>query len=372
MGKNIVICCDGTSNEYSDDRTNVIKLYASLLHDPVQQMTFYHPGVGTMGPPGALTQFDTWWTTTLGLAAGYGLMNDIRDAYVFLSNTYEPDDDVFIFGFSRGAYTARCLAAVIHMYGLIRKGDDPLVPYATRMIQALSKAHKAGQTSDVFELAAGFKHTFSQECPIHFVGVWDTVSSVGWFLTPLRLPYTAENPGISIGRHAMAIDERRAFFPPNLWWPHDHDPTGPKDLKQVWFPGSHSDVGGGYPESESAQSKYALEWMLVEARKAGLHLDLMQANKILGRPASKYYVPPGVDQPLHESLTWKWWLTEWVPKPHYDRATKRQSLRANWGRRREIPPDALVHESAQLRGPAYLKRLPGDITIVPHPTLPNA
>lgn len=110
-----------------------------------------------------------------------------------------------------------------------------------------------------------------RECKPWFVGVFDTVSSVGWIENPVRLPYTADNPDIEYGRHAIAIDERRAFFRTNLWRRRGNPPaSGPRDLKQVWFPGVHSDVGGGYPESESGFSKIALKWMVDEAVAAGL------------------------------------------------------------------------------------------------------
>lgn len=362
MPRNVVVCCDGTSNQYSQDRTNVVKLFSALRNDPAQ-VTFYHPGVGTMGAPGSLTQFDSLWTTTFGLAFGYGLPNDIRDAYVFLMNNYEDGDRLFIFGFSRGAYTARALASVLHMYGLLRHGNEPLVPYAIQMMEAINKANEGSSKSkadEAFALAAGFKATFSRPCKPWFMGVWDTVSSVGWIGHPLALPYSANNPDIAIGRHAMAIDERRSFFPPNLWWPSPSPhPAGPKDLKQVWFPGVHCDVGGGYAESESGQAKYALEWMIVESREHGLLFDDQQVRKILGHAGSGY-AAPDYRAPLHESLTWKWWPAEFVPKKYYDRKTGKQSLRMNLFRRREIPDAPLVHESAYLRGPEYMKTLPVD------------
>ena len=108
------------------------------------------------------------------------------------------------------------------------------------------------------------------DCKPWFVGVWDTVSSVGWLENPLKLPYVTNNPDIQIGRHAIAIDERRAFFRNHLWRKADPPKAaGPVDLKQVWFPGCHSDVGGGHPEAESGLAKLTLEWMIAEAKPAG-------------------------------------------------------------------------------------------------------
>jgi uncharacterized protein (DUF2235 family) len=362
--KNIVICCDGTSNEYNYARTNVVGLYYTLVNDPARQVTFYHPGLGTMGPPGALTQFDKWRTRMLGLAFGRGIEDDIRDAYVFLMNNFEEGDRVFLFGFSRGAYTARSLAAAIYLYGLIRKGNDSLVSYAVRMIVELGKSH--ADRSGPLGLAAGFKETFSRTCKIAFVGVWDTVSSVGWFMNPMSLPNTADNPDIAVGRHAVAIDERRGFFRQNLW---QHSSSmaehGPLDVKQVWFPGSHSDVGGGYPIPETGLSQFALEWMLVEARAHGLLLDDKRVDQIMGKSQGPY-IRPSEKQDLHESLKGiLWWLAEFVPKKHFDAKTGKTGLRANLFRRRSIPKASLVHESAYLRGPSYAMFIPTDATREP-------
>jgi uncharacterized protein (DUF2235 family) len=102
MTKNIVICCDGTGNEFGDRNSNVIKLHKTLVRDAAQ-VTYYHPGVGTMGARNALTTIGRWWTRLIGLAFGYGVSDNIADAYQFLMRTFEPGDQVYVFGFSRGA-----------------------------------------------------------------------------------------------------------------------------------------------------------------------------------------------------------------------------------------------------------------------------
>jgi uncharacterized protein (DUF2235 family) len=260
-----------------------------------------------MEPPGALTRFTRTVTHVLGMAFGYGLEADIRDAYVFLMNNFENGDRVFLFGFSRDAYTARAVASLLHMYGLIPKGNEPLVPYAIRMLIAINninrkRGDRTAEESSYFKLARDFKSTFStRDCRPWFVGVWDTVSSVGWYENPLRLPYSADNPDIEIGRHAISIDERRAFFRTNLWIPRNPPPqSDPKDLKQVWFPGVHCDVGGGYPESESGLSKIALQWMLTEAISAGLLVDPRQMELMFGKSGGGY-APPDPNAVMHES-----------------------------------------------------------------------
>jgi uncharacterized protein (DUF2235 family) len=209
--KNIVLCSYGTANEFARDRTNVVKLFYALDHNSPQQFAYYHPGLGTMEPPGALTAFGKGITKLFGKAIGYGLESDVRDAYVFLMNNFEPGDRVFLFVFSRGAYTVRVVASLLHMYGLLPRGNEPLVPYAIRMMTVTG--------TERFELSNLFRDTFSISCKAWFVGVWDTVSSVGWVDHPLKVPFTANNPDIEIGRQAISIDEHRAFFRQNLWRP---------------------------------------------------------------------------------------------------------------------------------------------------------
>ena len=112
MARNIVICIDGTGNEFGANNSNVIKLYSVLKRDDASQIAFYHPGLGTMGAPNAVTKFQQWWTRTCGLAFGYGLSSALEDCYTYLMEQFEEDDTIFIFGFSRGAYLARALAAM--------------------------------------------------------------------------------------------------------------------------------------------------------------------------------------------------------------------------------------------------------------------
>lgn len=364
MPKNIVLCCDGTANEFARDRTNVVKLYSTLVHDSPAQVTYYHPGIGTMEPFGALSPITRKFTRLLGMAVGYGLENDLRDAYVFLMQFYEPGDSIYLFGFSRGAYTARAVASLLRMYGMIRKGNEALVPYAIRMLMGIQAAQDVrDKVQDYFSLASEFNRTMSCTKPrIRFVGVWDTVSSVGWVENPLHLPYETNNPDIEIGRHAISIDERRAFFRSHLWMAPKNPLSehGPRDVLQVWFPGVHCDVGGGYPEAESGVSKYALEWMLEEAKAAGLLTDPDKELEVLGRGGNAQYVAASPDAIMHESLKGAWDIAEFIPKRHWNWAKSKWEHRMNLFRRRTIPPGSWVHESAFLRAGNYALRLPGD------------
>src|SRR5258706_14355560 len=243
MPKNIVVCFD---NLYGMQSTNVIRLYHTLSHDLESQVTYYYPSLGAMGPPLPFGGAVKLVKRTLGLAFGLGLFEELRSAYKFLMQAYEQGDRLFFFGVGRGAYTARTLAGILHLSGLVRPGSEALIPYAIRIATKLD--------NETFEAAREFTKTFSRECPVYFVGVWETPAQFGWIFNPfpLRIPFSANNPGIQIGRQAIAIDERRALFQPSLWRPLAPPlPSGPRDLKQVWFRGVHSDVCGGEPALES-------------------------------------------------------------------------------------------------------------------------
>src|SRR5258708_7854269 len=305
MPKNIVVCCDGTGNQYGSANSNVVKLYWALSAQD-KQTAYYHPGVGTMGARNALSVVGKWWTKVRGLAFRYGFSDTNADVYSFLMNEFNPGDQIFLFGFSRGAYTASALCGLLHMCGLLTSGNEALIPYALRLYKSNDPCK--------FEIASGFRTTFSIPCTPYFLGLWDTVSSVGWILDPIHtkgghLPYTATLPDISVLRHAVSIDERRAFFRQNLI----REPVpASQNLKQVWFAGVHSDVGGSYAEAESGLSKIALRWMLCEAQSAGLLLDPKRVIDVLG--AAVPYVPPDPKGQLHKSLRGFWWLGEIWPK----------------------------------------------------------
>ena len=343
MPKNIVICCDGTGNEYGAANSNVVKLYWTLSAEE-KQIAYYHPGVGTMGARNALTAVGKWWTKVRGLAFGYGFSDNIADVYSFLMNEYETGDQIFIFGFSRGAYTARALCGLLHMCGLLTPGNEPLIPYALRLYKSNDPCK--------FEIASGFRSTFSVPCKPYFLGLWDTVSSVGWILDPVHtkgghLPYTAALPDVPIVRHAVSIDERRAFFRQHLV---HLAPNTNQNLKEVWFAGVHSDVGGGYAEAESGLSKIALRWMLCEAQSAGLEIDPQKVIDVLGGKSP--YGAPDPKGKLHKSLHGFWWLGEFWPKLYYYPVSQpgqptqwKRGITLNLGRTRVIPNGIDIHQS---------------------------
>jgi uncharacterized protein (DUF2235 family) len=199
-------------------------------------------------------------------------------------------------------------------------------------------------------VADAFKRTFSRECRPHFIGVWDTVTSVGWIYDAVRFAFTkaAGNPDLHIVRQAIAIDERRAFFRHNMFGPPDHPG---QDIAEVWFAGVHRDIGGSLPDAECALSQLTLRWMLGEAEYAGLRVDQGRKADILG--GTPPYVRPDPATPVqHPSITGWWYLAEILPK-----VMKRQDasgrwtrvIRPNLGRRRRIAEGALVHESVEQR-----------------------
>lgn len=327
MPKNIVLCCDGTGNEYGARMTNVVKFYSALVKDE-RQLAFYDPGVGTMPAPNVLSKISKRLTTWAGLAFGYGITQNIEDAYRYLMQTYEAGDEVFIVGFSRGAYTARAVAAMLFKVGLLFPGHGQLVPYAMKIFK---------YERDV-EIYKGFRRTFARRCPVRLLGLWDTVASLGWVYDPFSLQFTADNPAVRIVRHAVSIDERRMFYRQNLWGKgRDY-----QDIRQVWFAGVHGDVGGVYPADESGPARIALQWMIEQARTAGVEFDDRKLTRVLP-PGSVTVAAPR----LHQSLYGLWWLPEYLlPKPYKDPQDNfKTKLKFYRGARRYIGEGAVLHRS---------------------------
>ena len=386
--RNIVICCDGTGNEYCDANSNVVKLYHAL-EQSAQQVVYYHPGVGTMGAQQALTAAGKTWTKWLGLGFGFGFSENVADAYGFLMQNYQPGDQVFVFGFSRGAYTARALCGLLEMCGLLRPGNEGQIPYAMRLFKRQAGRFDAVRgVPNKFYIAKGFKSTFSLDCQPHFAGLWDTVSSVGWFLDLSGLkknsmPYTAKLDQVKVVRHAVSLDERRSFFRQNLVDEMLCPGDLPRDLKQIWFAGVHSDVGGSYPEAEAGLANITLRWMLKEAEAAGLKLVPGRKWALLG--GGVYHARARYTAMLHKSLHGFWWGTaEFWPKavkqlmsaPCVKPAVYRKLVRPNLFRPRVVPEGATIHESVLKRKAAVAEytapNLPVTYVIAPdHETDPE-
>ncbi len=298
--RNIVILCDGTGNEISQNISNVLKLYRCLRKTEKtqpRQLVFYDPGVGTLERPDPWHRLRQNFNAILGLATGYGLDDNVLAAYAFLVENYQDGDQIYLFGFSRGAYTVRVLAGLIHKVGLIAPqqvnlAGSGLIAYKQFSSDVAPQFHGNLHATDAgdedgplaaspFDNAAQFARITSSRWPtIKFVGVWDTVASVIvprpdrlYWPSLEELAFTLQNPSVQIFRQAISIDERRCMFRLKKW----DDPqtfahnrfndahSEPQDIKQVWFAGVHADIGGGYPEIESGLSKYPLLWMIDEA-----------------------------------------------------------------------------------------------------------
>ena len=203
-------------------------------------------------------------------------------------------------------------------------------------VTALLTTHDKHQLQKADKIAKNFKSVFGRDCSVHFVGVWETVSSVGWFYDPFKIPCMLESEVIVTGRQALSIDERRSFFQPDLWAENTT-----KDLKQVWFAGVHSDIGGGYPYREAGLANIALKWMLNEAKKSGLAIYEQAETEFFQEN------PPDPNGPIHRSLRKFWWVPEYVPQPYTVRVNKKlvNKFGTHRGRSREIPEGSFIHES---------------------------
>jgi uncharacterized protein (DUF2235 family) len=269
MMKRLVMCCDGTWNTPDQScggkpcHTNVTKLAAAIARtdDGTTQRVYYQRGVGTA--PGERLR---------GGAFGVGLSRGVQEVYRFIVNNYEPEDELFFIGFSRGAYMARSTAGLIRNAGILRRENADRIGQAYALYR-----ERAIRPRDVESRL--FRRSFSHDNPrIRFLGVWDTVGALGipWSGIPgmdrLNRPWQFHDTQLSTiveaAFQALAIDEARKPFEPAIW--QQQPDAGNQVLEQVWFTGVHCDVGGGYPDS--GLSDIALRWMVDRARACGLAL----------------------------------------------------------------------------------------------------
>ncbi|EPQ51108.1 hypothetical protein GLOTRDRAFT_108364 [Gloeophyllum trabeum ATCC 11539] len=470
--RTIILCFDGTSNQYDGDNTNVVNFFSLLKKDDFdEQLCYYQPGVGTYFNPGAISPLFQWVAKIADEAVAWYLNEHVMDGYRFLMSNYRVGDKICLFGFSRGAYTARALAGMLHKVGLLPKDNDAQVPFAYKLY---SRTDKTG-----LELCQGFKRMFCQNVQVEFVGVWDTVASVGVIMGK-TLPFTTSNTTIKTFRHALSLDEHRAKFRPNLYHrpaPDDKaaskdpehasppmstaatfasaaslldgkrtagvklkrlfsasgkkkqqakgqndgavkegdvgdtaergdadsaarknersevqvredgpgdaaflspdDPAAPDlpransqdvisggtDVKEVWFSGCHSDVGGGAVPNSTAHSlgDITLRWMVRE-------VTISQCGILFEEAALKRLnIPEYGLTPIHDELGWKgkwaWWLLEIVPTSYawQDKdGVWHKTWSIHFGRGRNIPdPNPQFHTTVKERMEgAHLKYRP--------------
>lgn len=283
--KRIITCSDGTWNSPgAKDRgkivlTNVERLYRLLDTQGVDattgklipQVSYYDTGVGTGY---------SWYDKYMGGATGAGIDKNIQDAYKFIMWNYEPGDEIFLFGFSRGAYTARSVGGFIRTCGVLKPQHLHLVEEAYQLYR-----DKTGLTHPESHMMESFKKCYSYTPRIRFIGVWDTVGSLG---IPLHF-YQIFNKGkyefhdvtlskiVDYAYHALGIHERRKIFSPTLW-ERSKNASPSQVLEQAWFTGVHSNIGGGY--CDCGLSDITLQWMIDKAShpRVGLGVNLKDAD----------------------------------------------------------------------------------------------
>jgi uncharacterized protein (DUF2235 family) len=313
--KRLIICCDGTWNTpdqragEKDCPTNVVKIARAVRarsDTGTHQIVYYSRGVGTR--PG-IDRFT-------GGAFGHGLATNVQDAYRFIVDNYADGDEIFLFGFSRGAYTARSVVGFIRNSGVLRRDTRHL----------FREAYELYRRDDLHpddDEARKFRADHSHEVRIKFLGVWDTVGALGIPVRSLnwltRKKY--EFHDVQLSRivdhacHAVAIDEKRSQFKPALW---ETTPEDAHRVEQTWFAGVHSNVGGGYPDA--GLSDIALKWMLERAQAHGLQVDAeyVQENLL-----------PDIEGTLENSFKGMYRLSRPYQRP--------------------IPASALLHETVHRR-----------------------
>ncbi|KAJ6511738.1 hypothetical protein DFH09DRAFT_1049688 [Mycena vulgaris] len=289
--RTLVLCFDGTGNQFDDENSNVINFFTMLKKDDKsQQLVYYQAGIGTYSIPEIAHPKLAKVRQAVDAMLGSHLNAHVMGGYEFLMQNYQHGDKICLFGFSRGAYTARALSGMLHKVGLLPKCNHQQVPFAYKMY---SREDEIG-----WQQSNAFKKAFCIDVNVELVGVWDTVSSVG--VVPRRLPFTQSSSHVRYFRHAIALDEHRARFQPNFW----NRPT-PEDLKlgvqagempksrgrrqeskkkslndlekqyseenqfttdveEVWFAGCHCDVGGGALPNATRNSlaRIPLRWMI--------------------------------------------------------------------------------------------------------------
>lgn len=259
MGKNIIIFSDGTGQKGGiGSNTNVYKLFNMVEDRTERQVSYYDPGLGTD------------WKKITGSLFGRGFSKNILECYRFIFENFEAQDKIYLFGFSRGAATVRSLSAFIDLFGILPKSRTDLIEQAFAIYKQKNKEIKA---------RAFIKKHHTMWSKIEFIGVWDTVPALGMPSKALSFLFDKFFPtnfhsfklseSVNFARHALSIDEERKTFHPAVWHTINNEEQKDK-MKQVWFSGVHTDVGGGYKEEDL--SNISLKWMIREAKAKGLIL----------------------------------------------------------------------------------------------------
>jgi hypothetical protein len=274
MARQLIICCDGTNNNLTGRRndTNVTQLCELLSPEAQDQLLYYDPGVGNPGElPGATfgDKIGRHAERLYGLVFGKGIYENIGEAYRFLMRNWRPGDQVFLFGFSRGAFTARSVGGLVTQFGILRPDMDVMVPTLLHIYFSDREKGKGEYELIRAQIREAFASESARLAPVWFVGVWDTVASVGapFLSREITASPTIVGKNFKHVRQALALDEYRHSFRPRPYViekDHDYAAHG-QSIGQQWFSGAHCDIGGGYANAEAGLSRQPLLWMLEEA-----------------------------------------------------------------------------------------------------------
>ncbi|KAK2798077.1 hypothetical protein FQN51_007896 [Onygenales sp. PD_10] len=407
--RRLVLCFDGTGNSFqaNESDTNVVKIYDMLNRFDKNQFHYYQPGIGTFdaGSSGSGTSYIGRVMASIGSAIdqaiGTTFEYHVSAGYKFLMRFYSPGDAIYIFGFSRGAYTARFLTEMIHVIGLLSQGNEDMIRFAFQSFSEVQrkrgKLNKTEKEKEHERYLEHFKNTFCRrEVKVYFLGLFDCVNSVGQFDVPFRRQsyrYIATPPALHI-RHAVSIHERRLKFKPALFlFEKEHKDS---DIHEVWFAGNHCDVGGGFHYEGPGKhllSDIPLAWMIdqvraLEDQPAGpLAFDevTMKTRGHMRAGHAKVHVPTHghpshtpresilrerrphdflvFDRGVSRFATLMWWILEILPL-----FTRLELEHGEWiprywppnfGSTRDIPPDAKIHCSVvQLYKSGVLQEMP--------------
>lgn len=324
--KRLIVCCDGTWQHLESlYPSNVVKIAQGITPLDTQgipQIVFYDEGIGTEN------KLQKW----TGGIAGKGIDRNIQDGYRFLCLNYVPGDEIYLFGFSRGAYTVRSLAGMISQLGLVTRDKIRFAPHAYKLYRQRSRDRTGISESAHTAAIEQFRAKYSQVAPITLLGCWDTVGALGvpnlTYGLPLdqlfnqdkyRFHDTKLGEQIEHAAHAIAIDEYRTTFDVTLMerQPGDHRP-----LHQVWFPGDHGCVGGGTKET-APLSNAALLWMIEQAKSLGLTFDLLRIE-------DGVTVNPTLDRDFKLNGIWSFLKPHYRALPKSPKAELHSSVGIRW------------------------------------------
>jgi uncharacterized protein (DUF2235 family) len=300
MSKNIVVFSDGTNQEGGEGSpTNIYKIYRMLENRTPDQISFYDRGLGT------------GWRKLSGNALGSGISKNIKECYQFIFDDFESGDQIFLFGFSRGAATVRSLSGFIHLFGLLPKSRPELIDQAWKIYKVKDRVSREEKAKNFLS-----KH-HNMWARIKFLGVFDTVAALGVpskFISRAmdRIPSMKHkfhnfdlSESVENAYQALSIDDERKTFHPLIWNPRIRNY---QNMEQVWFSGVHTDVGGGYPEQ--GLSDISLEWMLAKAQANGLKIF----------PNHNVKIAPDVNGTMHDPfgglMPWRRKERFWDSKIH--------------------------------------------------------